>query len=33
MQQLGPVLLQATQELALLSSASGLFSRPPLGKA
>jgi IclR family transcriptional regulator, acetate operon repressor len=33
MQQLGPVLLEATQELALLSSASGLFSRPPLGKA
>ena len=33
MQQLGPVLLEATRELASLSSASGLFSRPPLGKA
>lgn len=33
MQQLGPVLLEATQALASMSSASGLFSRPPLGKA
>jgi IclR family acetate operon transcriptional repressor len=33
MQQLGPLLLQATSELAALSNASGLFSRPPLGKA
>jgi DNA-binding IclR family transcriptional regulator len=32
-QQLGPMLLEATHELASLSSASGLFSRPPLGKA
>ena len=34
MQALGPMLLEATRELALLGSASGLFdARPPLGKA
>lgn len=33
MQSLVPVLLAATQELAETSSASGLFSKPPLGKA
>lgn len=32
-QALAPVLLEATQELAAQSSASGLFTRPPLGKA
>ncbi len=33
MQQLGPVLIDATNDLAAMSTASGLFSRPPLGKA
>jgi IclR family transcriptional regulator, acetate operon repressor len=33
MQALGPALQAATDELAATSSASGLFSRPPLGKA
>ncbi|MGJ7505913.1 IclR family transcriptional regulator [Variovorax sp. GT1P44] len=33
MQQLGPVLLDTARELATLSNASGLFSKPPLGKA
>ena len=31
--ELGPMLLDASRDLAALSSASGLFSRPPLGKA
>ena len=33
MQTLAPALLAATDELAATSSASGLFSKPPLGKA
>jgi IclR family transcriptional regulator, acetate operon repressor len=33
MQQLGPVLLQTALELATMSNTSGLFSKPPLGKA
>jgi len=33
MQALAPALLAATRELAAESSASGLFSKPPLGKA
>jgi DNA-binding IclR family transcriptional regulator len=32
-QALVPALLAATRELAAESSASGLFSKPPLGKA
>ena len=32
-QALAPALLAATDELAAASSASGLFSKPPLGKA
>lgn len=32
-QALAPALLEATRELAAESSASGLFTRPPLGKA
>ena len=32
-QQLGPALIEAAQELAAMSNASGMFSRPPLGKA
>jgi len=32
-QSLAPALIAATQELAATSSASGLFSKPPLGKA
>jgi IclR family transcriptional regulator, acetate operon repressor len=32
-QQLAPALLAATKELAAASSVSGLFSKPPLGKA
>lgn len=33
MQQLGPQLIDATDELAAMSGASGRFSRPPLGRA
>lgn len=33
MNALGPVLLETARELATMSSSSGLFSRPPLGKA